>query len=162
MESGKRRRRAKRTAKARAKPSKGKSSTKEKKRKPPAKSVGRRRKKPKAASCREVEWCVCSHCQPETDPAKRVCCLQTPAQCDSITNAVGITALLHLTNADIAAHPDLWTTTAPPASVAAMTNPQKRMVCYRKLFRLLFGIGQVGYQVVLPSCCRAPINNLYP
>ena len=150
-----------RKRKAPAKAGKRKSSTKVTKRKPPTKSVGRRRKKPKGGSSRQ-EWCVCAHCPPETDPAKRICCLHTPAQCDSVTNAAGIQALLHLTNADIAAHPDLWTTTASPASVPVMTNPQKRLLCYRKLFRLLVGIGQQGHQVALPSCCRAPITNLYP
>jgi hypothetical protein len=121
-----------------------------------------RRKKPKEAGSKLPEWCVCSHCVPEVVVAKRVCCMFAPALCDAVTHATEIQALLHLTHADIAAHPDLWTRTPPPASVAVMTNLQKRLVCYRKLFRLLTGIGRQGHWSVLPSCCRAPIGNAYP
>ena len=123
---------------------------------------GKRRKKPKRLCSKQAEWCVCAHCQPEAEPAKRICCGNAPADCEAVTEAAEIQALLQLVDADIAAHPDLWTSTAPPASVAVMTNQQKRMVCYRKLFRLRLGIEVRGQKVGLPSCCRARINNQYP
>jgi hypothetical protein len=124
--------------------------------------VERRRKEPAQVGLRQPEWCVCGNCVPEVAPSKRVCCDQAPAHCDAVSDAAEIHALLHLTNADIAAHPDLWTVTAPPVSVLVMTNPQKRIVCYRKLFRLRIGIGTQGHKVALPSCCRSAINTAYP
>ena len=127
-----------------------------------AATEGKRRKKPKRVRSEQAEWCVCAHCQPEAVPAKRICCGNAPADCYAVTEAAEIQALLQLVDADIAAHPDLWTTTPPPASVAVMTNRQKRMVCYRKLFRLRVGIGRQGHKVPQPSCCRAPIDNQYP
>ena len=87
---------------------------------------------------------------------------RAPADCEAVTLAAEIQALLQLVDDDIAAHPDLWTRTAPPASVAVMTNKQKRMVCYRKLFRLRRGIGRQGQKEAQPSCCRVPIDNQYP
>ena len=136
---------------------------------PKANQVTRTRKKmrrskpvPKKDIQKSVIWCTCDHCVPEVDPAKRVCCGQIPATCDAVTNAMAIQGLLVLTYNEIVTNPDLWYQTGPPASVAVMTNRQKRALCYRKLFRLLYGVGQQGNKVPLPSCCRVPINNTYP
>ena len=80
---------------------------------------------------------------------------------DALTHAQDIQDLMVIANHDIAGNLDLWTRTAPPTNVAAMTNPEKRMLCYRKLFRVLHGIGRLHQQLILPSCCRAPIDRLY-
>ena len=42
------------------------------------------------------------------------------------------------------------------------SNVQKRLICYHKLFRFLYGIGRVGVRVPLPSCCVLRIQNQYP
>ena len=41
-------------------------------------------------------------------------------------------------------------------------NTLDSQVCYRKLFRLLVGVGTTGLKVTLPSCCRAVIDNTHP
>ena len=73
-----------------------------------------------------------------------------------------ITALVNLQDHDIDEFPHVWTMTPAPASIAAATNPQKRLLAYGKLFRLLHGIGVHGVQVPLPSCCRVPITAAFP
>ena len=42
------------------------------------------------------------------------------------------------------------------------SNAQKRLVCYYKLYRFLYGIGRLGVRVALPSCCVLRIQNQYP
>ena len=50
----------------------------------------------------------------------------------------------------------------PPVTVTDnCTNRQKRLVLYHKLFRFLYGVGQHGVRVVLPSCCVLRIQNTY-
>ena len=50
----------------------------------------------------------------------------------------------------------------PPVTVSELcTNKQKRLVLYHKLFRFLYGYGQHGVRVVLPTCCVLRIQNTY-
>ena len=42
------------------------------------------------------------------------------------------------------------------------TNKQKRLVCYHKLYRFLYGVGRYGVRVALPSCCVLRIQNQFP
>ena len=42
------------------------------------------------------------------------------------------------------------------------TNVQKRIVCYHKLYRFLYGVGITGVRVALPACCVLRIQNQYP
>ena len=39
---------------------------------------------------------------------------------------------------------------------------QKRIVCYYKLFRFLYGYGLHGVRITLPSCCVLRIQTEYP
>ena len=42
------------------------------------------------------------------------------------------------------------------------SSAQKRLVCYYKLYRFLYGNGRLGVRVALPSCCVLRIQNEYP
>ena len=46
-------------------------------------------------------------------------------------------------------------------SFNACNSKQKRIVCYHKLFRFLYGIGITGVRIALPSCCVLRIQNEY-
>ena len=72
-----------------------------------------------------------------------------------------INELIVLVDSDIAAEADLFKRSGLPASVEVMTNTQKRILSYRKLFRFLVGCGKVNEKVKLPSCCRARIVSAY-
>ena len=49
----------------------------------------------------------------------------------------------------------------PVDTFDACTNVQKRLVCYHKLYRYLYGVGIAGVRVALPSCCVLRIQNEY-
>merc|ERR1719397_2361185 len=52
--------------------------------------------------------------------------------------------------------------TGPPVTISQkLTNKQKRLILYHKLFRYLYGVGQQGVRVVLPTCCVLRIQNTY-
>ena len=52
--------------------------------------------------------------------------------------------------------------TGPPVkSFIECNNKQKRLVCYHKLFRFLYGIGITGVRIELPPCCVLRIQNEY-
>ena len=78
-----------------------------------------------------------------------------------MVNFPEITQLLTLTDEDLGEHAAVFSRSAVP-SLDNLTPAQCRLVCYRKLFRLLVGIGTTGVRLVLPSCCREPIDNTYP
>ena len=46
-------------------------------------------------------------------------------------------------------------------SLEACNSKQKRLVCYHKLFRFLYGIGISRVTIALPSCCVLRIQNEY-
>jgi hypothetical protein len=125
-------------------------------------TAGRKKRKRHHKKAKVPVWCVCGHCVAEANPLKRVCCMCPPPACLSIVNGPAIVTLLTLHDAEIWQNLDLYPNTGPPANVLVMTNQQRRELCYRKLFRLLLVIGTRGVQVMLPSCCRAPINVQYP
>ena len=47
------------------------------------------------------------------------------------------------------------------APFSQLTNRQKRLVLYLKLFRFLYGIGRSGVRIPLPRCLVARIRRLY-
>jgi hypothetical protein len=81
-------------------------------------------------------------------------------ECLGEIHGEAIAELMVLKDVDITANTDLFKR-GLPASVSVMTNAQKRLLSYRKLFRLLFGIGRAKSKVKLPSCCRAHIVAKY-
>ena len=125
----------------------------------------RRRKASSRKTRTRPHWCTphCNRCVHELDPLKQHCCGAIVAGgCLSQIHLAQITALINLHDDDIGAFPHVWTTTYPPASIAAASNTQKRLLAYGKLFRLLHGTGLPNVRVPLPSCCRAPISAAFP
>ena len=45
---------------------------------------------------------------------------------------------------------------------SSLTNRQKRLVLYLKLFRFLYGFGRSGVRIPLPRCLVARIRRMYP
>ena len=108
------------------------------------------------------DWCVCDNCVQEP-PRKQVCCGRDPANCWSVTTADELNdAVVNLTDDDLNTEAALFTSTAPPESIAAASPAQKRLLCYRKIFRIFHGIGQLGVQVNMPSCVRKSVPLMYP
>jgi len=108
-------------------------------------------------------WCTCGGCVPETVVKKQVCCLRSPEECWCVTEAFPLNdAVLNLVDDDITQEGSVFTTTAPPDSIALATPAQKRLLCYRIFFRIFHGIGSVGNQVDLPSCVRKSVATTYP
>ena len=108
------------------------------------------------------EWCICTRCPVETNARRQVCCEQPEGYCFTATMAEELAPCLDLTVDDIQANGNLWRRGPPPESVEAMTPAQKRLIAYRKLFRVLHGIGTGGVQVVTPSCCRHAVSMAFP
>ena len=50
----------------------------------------------------------------------------------------------------------------PPTTFEECSNIQKRLICYYKIFRFLYGVGHAGVRIALPSCCVLRIQNCYP
>ena len=97
----------------------------------------------------------------EVQQAKQVCCGQEPDDCMSLADDVN-DALDNLVDEDITANPDLFTTTVAPDSIQDCQPNQLRLLCYRKCFRIVFGVGVTGQKLVLPSCIRNVISQQYP
>lgn len=109
----------------------------------------------------DLEWCVCQRCQVETKVEKQVCCGESPAGCLSVALAQELVDVVSLVDADLVTHGACLTGQRPP-NIAQATPVQKRLLCYRKLFRVVHGIGTTNVQVPLASCCRAIIDQAYP
>ena len=108
-------------------------------------------------------WCVCDNCQHEDVVAKQRCCGYAPNMCTSITmNDELIEAVTDLTEDDLNNSAVLFTHTNVPDSIDDCTNTQLRLICYRKIFRLVHGIGQTDVKVVLSSCVRKLVSQFYP
>ena len=71
-------------------------------------------------------------------------------------------AVLNLNDDDINVEVSVFTSTASPDSIGSATPAQKRLLYYRKFFRIFHGIGMVGNQVDLPSCVRKSEPSTYP
>ena len=104
---------------------------------------------------------MCTNCQAEAQPRKQVCCNFSFNYCLSREHSQELNDLVILTQSDFDNNAAVFTSGAVP-QIGAATNAQKRLVCYRKLFRLLVGVGTTGLKVTLPSCCRAVIDNTHP
>ena len=103
---------------------------------------------------------MCSRCQAEVVQRKQICCNLNPSSCLRLVHLNDLNNLVNLVQGDFDQNAVLFDTGAP--QIGAATNAQKRLVCYRKLFRLLHGIGLTGIKVGLPSCCRVMIDTTYP
>jgi hypothetical protein len=108
-------------------------------------------------------WCVCNHCAVETDPRKKICWCLLGNNCTSTVNSQEINDVMTMLNDDnIEEHKSIFTQTAIPLSINVCEPNQKRLICYRKLFRLLHGVGQTGNKVMLPSCVRLQVSTFFP
>ena len=102
--------------------------------------------------------CICTFCVIESNHTMQVCCYESTC----VTISQIFNDLLLLTADDLAVNPDIFSRTGVPASIAVMTNKQKRLLAYRKAFRLLIGIGRTGEHVILPSCVRNLVKSIFP
>ena len=113
-----------------------------------------------------VSWCVCNFCSAdESKQSIMVCCGEPPARCQAIVNGGDITGEVEgLDDDDLVYHSILFTRTGVPESIDACTPAQKRLICYKKIFMILHGVGTTGVhvQVALPSCVRFLIDVMYP
>ena len=91
-----------------------------------------------------------------------MCCGELPDACTSVVmNEEIVDAITDLSDADLEESRVLFTTTAVPDSIDDCTNAQLRLICYRKIFRVVHGIGQANVKVVLGSCCRKLVSQFY-
>ncbi len=92
-----------------------------------------------------------------------VCCGEPPTRCHAIVNGGDITeAVQGLDDDDLLYHRNLFTRTGVPDSIDVCTPAQKRLICYKKIFMILHGVGTTGVQVALSSCVRFLIDVMYP
>ena len=98
----------------------------------------------------------------ESVPTKKVCCGMNRGECIYVVNRDAIEdAILNLSDEDLSNCSSMFVKTGPPLSIGECSLVQIRMICYRKLFRLLFGIGRSGEKVKLSSCVRVSVSELY-
>lgn len=106
-------------------------------------------------------WCSCEWCAHEVKARRRLCC-RNRATCTRVALADEIAeiVLAPITDVDVDRYP--WRH-SQPANAAAATPAQNRMICYRRLWSVLRDAGAVqgSSQVVLPSCCRFPVTQMY-
>ena len=67
-----------------------------------------------------------------------------------------------LSDEDILVNQSLFRRGVVPVHIADLSPAQSRLIAYKKLFRVLHGIGQTGVQVVTPACCRKLISTTFP
>ena len=103
---------------------------------------------------------MCRRCQVEAEARKQICCNLNGGICLRLVHSAELISIVNLNQEDFDNNSVLFRSGVP--QLGAATNPQKRLVCYRKMFRLLHGVGLTGHKVGLPSCCRAVIDTTYP
>ena len=107
--------------------------------------------------------CVTTVYKKTFKPKKFAVVLEVGADCLSVACSHEIhDVLAGLCEDDLATHGAVFSQTAVPESIADCTPAQKRILCYRKLFRLFHGVGETGVKVALPSCVRAGVNIFSP
>ena len=82
--------------------------------------------------------------------------------CEKVQILPGEVIKLKADDDDLVYHSILFTRTGVPESIDACTPAQKRLICYKKIFMILHGVGTTGVQVALPSCVRFLIDVMYP
>ena len=92
-----------------------------------------------------------------------VCCGFSPSDCLSVINSSEINdALMGLCDDDIQANGDLFSKTEVPESLEDCSPAQRRLLSYRKVFRIIEGVGKKGRKVKLPSCVRKGVTLFFP
>lgn len=112
----------------------------------------------------EINWCICSHCQPMSSQEENTCCGQNSNTCKSVAPGFDIVildrqvlrlAMLHRN--DLIADENL----GPDASVGEV-NRSYRHAAYRQFILSQYGrLGQ-GVRRVIPSCCVLRIRRQFP
>ena len=94
---------------------------------------------------------------------KKICCGEDANNCLSIEHSAEISeAVLELIPEDLMFFSYLFTRTGAPDSLDNCNPAQKRLICYKKIFMMVYGIGQTGVKVQMPSCIRRLVDSTYP